>query len=263
MHNVAPLIVGSLGGLALFYRFGFVYAVIGSLVCAAVIPFYLYIGIEEKYLLSALIFIGVLALVRRRRHLWVDEPAGSGSAAVESTAWLGIYLVLNVRLTTTLFPYGWPFYSPVLTAGPSFNVWFYRFCWAMIWILPAAGLWLGLRKKDRQLIDVSIVMALLTLTTNKRYLGWPVHSWDPMVLGVVLMASAILIRRWLQRGPKGERFGYTSTRLLAGDERKLAAISIASSMMQPHTSSSGKSESHHGFREGGGQSGGGGATGNF
>lgn len=137
------------------------------------------------------------------------------------------------------------------------------FTWAMIWLLPAAGLWLGLQRKDRLIIDVSIAMTLLTLTTNKRYLGWTAHAWDPMVLGVVLMTSAIVIRRWLQRGPNGERDGFTALRLLRSDERKLAAVSIASSMMQPHTSNAKQTDAPHAFREGGGSSGGGGASGTF
>jgi uncharacterized membrane protein YgcG len=133
----------------------------------------------------------------------------------------------------------------------------------MIWLLPASGLWLGLAKKDRLLIDVSIAMTLLTLSTNKRYLGWEVHSWDPMLLGVLLMTAAIVIRRWLQSGPSGERDGYTALRLLRSDERKLAAVSIASSVMQPHTSNANHTDSPHDFRGGGGSSGGGGASGTF
>jgi uncharacterized membrane protein YgcG len=133
----------------------------------------------------------------------------------------------------------------------------------MIWLLPAAGMWLGLAKKDRLLIDVSVAMMLLTLSTNKRYLGWEAHAWDPMLLGVLLMTAAIVIRRWLQNGPNGERDGFTALRLLRSDERKLAAVSIASSVMQPHTSTTKQANPPHDFREGGGSSGGGGASGNF
>jgi uncharacterized membrane protein YgcG len=84
-----------------------------------------------------------------------------------------------------------------------------------------------------------------------------------MILGIVLMTAAIVIRRWLQSGPNGERDGFTALRLLRSDERKLAAVSIASSMMQPHASSAKQANTPHDFREGGGSSGGGGATGNF
>jgi uncharacterized membrane protein YgcG len=133
-----------------------------------------------------------------------------------------------------------------------------------MWILPAVGLWLGLRRKDRLVILANLAMALLTLSTNKRYLGWPIHSWDPMLFGILLMTTAILIRRWLQRGPNGARYGFTADRIFRRDERLMAAVSIASEMVHPHTVSRGPSESKAGhLHEGGGQSGGGGASGSF
>jgi uncharacterized membrane protein YgcG len=167
--------------------------------------------------------------------------------------------MLNTKLALPT----WLFYSPYPSSNPEIATGFYIFSWAMIWLLPAAGLWLGLAKKDRLLIDVSIAMTLLTLITNKRYLGWAVHAWDPMILGVVLMTAAIVIRRWLQSGPNGERDGFTALRLLRSDERKLAAVSIASSVMQPHSSNAKQADAPHNFREGGGSSGGGGASGTF
>jgi len=37
---------------------------------------------------------------------------------------------------------------------------FYWFTYAMIWILPAAGVWLSIRDRDRPLLDTSLVLAL-------------------------------------------------------------------------------------------------------
>jgi uncharacterized membrane protein YgcG len=261
--TIAGLAVGSLAGLAIYLRFGFIYAAVGSLAACAAIPFQLDIGNAGKRLASALVFATALALVRLQRQE-SEEPAGSGLAAIEAAAWLGTYLMLNIQLAATLFAVPtWLFYSPYRAPTPEIATWFFIFSWAMIWLLPAAGLWLGLAKKDRLLVDVSIAMTLLTLSTNKRYLGWEVHAWDPMLLGLVLMTAAIVIRRWLQSGLSGERDGFTALRLLRSDERKLAAISIASSVMQPHTSSTKHSDAPHDFREGGGSSGGGGASGTF
>lgn len=262
-EDIVGLALASIGGLALYYRFGFIYAGVGSLAVAAAIPFRFESGIDEKRLLSAMVFAIVLALVRRRRRQQ-PEPAGSGRAAIEAAAWLGTYLMLNLQLSATFFAIPtWLFYSPYPSGAAETATWFYIFSWAMIWLLPAGGLWLGIQQKDRLLIDVSIVMTLLTLTTNKRYLGWAVHPWDPMVLGVVLITAAIVIRRWLQRGMNGEHFGFTAMRLSRSDERKLAAISIASSVIQPHPSAASQTDTPHEFRGGGGQSGGGGASGTF
>ena len=62
---------------------------------------------------------------------------------------------------------------------------FYWFTYVVTWVLPLVGLRLGVREKDRALMDVSLVMALVTLLTNKPYLGWPRQTWDPIVLGVL------------------------------------------------------------------------------
>jgi uncharacterized membrane protein YgcG len=260
-EDIAGLAMAAIGGLAIYYRFGFVYAAVASLVVSAAIPFQFETGMEEKRLASAMIFAVILVFVRQRR-MQSDESAGSGLAATEAAAWLGTYLMLNIQLATTLLP-TWLFYSPYRSSNTEITTWFFIFSWAMIWLLPAAGMWLGLAKKDRLLIDVSVAMMLLTLSTNKRYLGWEAHAWDPMLLGVLLMTAAIVIRRWLQNGPNGERDGFTALRLLRSDERKLAAVSIASSVMQPHTSTTKQANPPHDFREGGGSSGGGGASGNF
>jgi len=261
--TIVGLAVGSIGGLAIYRRFGFIYAAVGSLAACAAIPFQLDIGIAGKRIAAALVFAAALALVRFQRQE-SEEPAGSGLPAIEATAWLGTYLMLNIQLGATLFAVpAWLFYSPYRSSNPEIATGFYIFSWAMTWLLPAAGLWLGLAKKDRLLIDVSVAMTLLTLSTNKRYLGWEVHAWDPMMLGVVLMTAAIAIRRWLQKGPNDERDGFTALRLLRSDERKLAAVSIASSVMQPHASTVKQTDAPHDFREGGGSSGGGGASGKF
>jgi uncharacterized membrane protein YgcG len=260
-EDITGLVVAAIGGLALYFRFGFVYAAVASMIVIAEIPFQFDTGIEEKRLAAAMAFAVTLVFVRQRR-MQSDESAGSGLAATEAAAWLGTYLMLNIQLATTLSG-NWFFYSPYRLSPSDLATWFVIFTWAMIWLLPASGLWLGLAKKDRLLIDVSVAMTLLTLSTNKRYLGWEVHSWDPMLLGVLLMTAAIVIRRWLQSGPSGERDGYTALRLLRSDERKLAAVSIASSVMQPHTSNANHTDSPHDFRGGGGSSGGGGASGTF
>jgi hypothetical protein len=81
-------------------------------------------------------------------------------------------------------------------------------------------------------------MALVTLLTNKMYLGWPRNTWDPILLGVFLMAIAIAIRRWLSQGPGGERGGFTSARLLTKDSAVLTLLSAASGAVQPNAPSS-------------------------
>jgi hypothetical protein len=131
----------------------------------------------------------------------------------------------------------------------------------MTWVLPIAGLYLALREKDRPLIDVSLVMALVTLLTNKQYLGSPQHEWDPILLGIFLMAIAIVLRRWLSQGPHGQRHGFTAARVLKEDGEVVTLLSTASLKFQPGVNSPQPDPAKTGFD--GGRSGGGGATGSY
>jgi len=258
------LLVASLGGLAVYYRVGFVYAAVGSLAAFAALPFQFRWPDDMERLLSAVLIGVVLLLIRAKRKSHTDEPAGSGRDVIEAAAWLAMYLVLNLKLEAVFF--GAPdlrYYSPYSPPVNTDYTWFFILSWALIWMLPIAALHQGILRKDRLLIDAGVLMGLLTLMSNKRYLGWTMYSWDPMVLGTFLMVTAILVRRWLQRGIQGERRGFTALRLLQGDERKLAAVGIASAVLQPQTAAGSTTDSSGEFRGGGGMSGGGGAGGTF
>jgi hypothetical protein len=262
--GIAGLLAGTLGGVALYLRFGFVYAAIGSIAGAAAIPFQLSVNSDEKRLLSALVLAAVLVLTRRMRLGQREVAAGSAGEAVEAAAWLGMYVALNVQILPSVFAIQSGLIYRTAQSSIDIRTWFYFLSWAMVWILPAAGLWLGLRRKDRLVIVANLAMALMTLTTNKRYLGWPIHSWDPMLFGILLMTTAILIRRWLQHGPNAARHGFTAARILRSDEGLMAAVSIASAVVHPHIGSREPAVSKVSrLQEGGGQSGGGGASGSF
>lgn len=134
----------------------------------------------------------------------------------------------------------------------------------MIWLLPAAGLWLSIRDRDRPLLDASLAMGLATLLTNKPYLGAARKPWDPILLGLLLIGAAIVVRRWLANGDTGSRHGFTARRLLRSDTETRAAVAIASAALHgtpahPHSDPS----SPDPFKGGGGRSGGAGAGGSF
>ena len=134
----------------------------------------------------------------------------------------------------------------------------------MIWILPAAGLWLSIRDRDRPLLDASLVMALATLSRNKPYLGAARKPWDPILLGLLLIGVAILLRRWLASGDTGSRHGFTARRLMRSDTDTRTAVAIASAAFHatpthPHSDPS----SPDPFKGDGGRSGGAGAGGSF
>jgi uncharacterized membrane protein YgcG len=130
----------------------------------------------------------------------------------------------------------------------------------LIWCLPPIVLARGVRQKDRLIVAVGAIVAILTFVCNKPYLGWQRHTWDPILLGILLTSVAVFIRRWLARGPGGIRHGFTAARLSKREKQLMnvgsAGFSLLSPTPTPQTSSPD-------FHFGGGQSGGGGASSDF
>jgi hypothetical protein len=111
------------------------------------------------------------------------------------------------------------------------------------------------------LLDVNLAMALATLATNKSYLGLTHRPWDPILLGLLLIATAIAVRRRLSNTPERHRRGFTAYRLLSSDKRALSLLGTASVSVQPDVSPAPHQPDD--FTPGGGRSGGAGASGSF
>ena len=234
-----------------FARYGLVYAGAASLACAALLPFQLHFAVWSERTLAAAVLL-VAFVVARGHHLrHGDDYPGDESALLQAAAWLGAYLVINLQITFQLL-----FGLAQLPVGRSF----YWMTYLLTWAMPAVGLWLGLREKDRPFIRVNLVLAIATIATNKGYLGWPRHSWDPMILGAMLFGTALVLRRWLASGPGAQRIGFTASPILETDRDVVTALGHASAVWQPHAATP-PERSEPGF--GGGRSGGGGATGSF
>ena len=84
-------------------------------------------------------------------------------------------------------------------------------------VIPAVGLLLAIRGKDRPLLTVSLVLAFATLATNKSYLGLRRESWDPILFGALLVVTATAARRWVAHGVVGQRAGFTAEKILERD----------------------------------------------
>jgi hypothetical protein len=111
------------------------------------------------------------------------------------------------------------------------------------------------------MIDAGSITVLATLLSNKLYLGWTRQTWDPILLGALLIGTALTLRRWLASGPGRERYGFTPERVLASGDRALTAAA-AISLALPQAPGA-ASKDHSSVQPGGGESGGGGASGSF
>ena len=245
------LLAGSAAAFAVYRRYGYVYAAVGALLCVSLAPFHLPLSNTVQRLLAAALLGGCFLGTRTKRRRYGDEFPGDEHATIQASAWLGLYAALNLHL----FPRSVA-RQPVAL--------FYWFTYAMIWILPAAGLGLSIRDRDRPLLAASLVMGLATLSTNKPYLGAAREPWDPILLGLLLIGTAIVMRRWLATGKDGTRGGFTPAPLLRSDNDTRAAVAIASAAVH-ETSAHLHSDppAPEPFKGGGGRSGGAGAGDSF
>jgi hypothetical protein len=251
---------GAIASLWIWRRFGLAYAFLAAMIFVIWVPDYWTSSHSAQHLIVAAFYTAgliVIAAVRfRHRFTYLND----GYSIAEALLWLGIYLAINLQLSSlNLLGRWWG------RAGTSaeFSKPFYWATWVLIWCLPPAVLARGIRGKDRFVMAVGAVVAILTLVTNKPYLGWQQHSWDPMLLGALLIGVALLIRRWLAAGSNGIRHGFTAQRLSGKDKSWMSVGTTAFGLVSPQPITPGPQTGSPDVRFGGGDSGGAGASSDF
>ncbi len=234
---------------ALYLHFGYVYAAVMAMVAAAALPF----QFGDSAIVQRATAVVVLAIIavaaRNGRATHGDQYPGAALTVIEAAAWLGIYLLVNLVLSSGFTPLDRTSTFHWITYGAT-------------WLLPAVAVWLALRGRERPLLWASLAMALATLLSSKEYLGSPRYEWDPILFGLLLLGIAIAARRWLASGEGGLRHGYTASRLLASDRARIGRLAMVSAIHTavPIASTDSGADSSIG---GGGRSGGAGAGGSF
>jgi hypothetical protein len=258
-ESVVPA-VGAIASLWIWHRFGLPYTLLGSMIFVAGLPSYWTSSHSAQHTIVAAIYaaglLTVVAVRSRYRFTYLNHQY----SIAEALLWLGIYLAINLQLSSlNLLGQWWG--GP--RAGAEFSRPFYWATWVLTWCLPPLVLARGLRLKDRFVIAVGALAAILTLITNKPYLGWQRHTWDPMLLGALLIGVALFIRRWLADGPGEIRHGFTAQRLSGKDKAWMNVGGVALGLVSPNITTPSPPASNPDFHFGGGDSGGGGATSDF
>jgi hypothetical protein len=241
-------------------RFGLWYAFLGAMVFAVALPGYWTSSHWLQHVIVAGFYatglICVVAVRPRHRFDYLDDAY----SLAEALLWLGIYLFINLKLSSFNLPGQ---FWVVGARGVSFARPFYWTTWVLIWCLPPVILARGIRQKDRFVIAVGGIVAILTFVTNKPYLGWQRHSWDPMLLGILLTGVVLFLRRWLADGPGGIRHGFTAERLSSKDKHWMNAGSAVMGLVSPQSITPSPTTNSPDLRLGGGSTGGGGAGSDF
>ena len=246
---LAALVIGCLVSFAIFLRFGYVYAAIASIAFAAAVPFVPGDSDLVHRLASITILAFIFAVVRSFRNQHGREFPGDSYAIIEAAAWTGIYLITNLQLSSWI-------------SHPEERTTFYWATYVATWVLPAIGLWIAVHDRHRVLLDVNAVLAITTLMTNKMYLGAERQPYDPIAFGVLLIAVAVGLRRWLASGEDGSRDGFIAERILESEKERLGVLGTLSVVHQGSVASHPQPEPPPAVG-GGGSSGGAGATGSF
>jgi len=251
---------GIVFSLWIWRRFGLSYAFLAAMIFVVFLPGYWTSSREAQHLIVAASYAtglaGVSTVRSRHRFDYLDEAY----SFVEAILWLGIYLTINLQLSSMTLPAQW---WGGTRAASEFARPFYWGTWVLTWCLPPIVLARGVRQKDRSIIAVGAIVAILTFVCNKPYLGWQRHTWDPILLGILLTSVAVFIRRWLARGPGGIRHGFTAARLSEKDKQLMNVGSAGLGLLSPQSPTPAPQTSSPDFHFGGGQSGGGGASSDF
>lgn len=252
--------VGVAASLWLWYRFGLAYMFLAAMLFAVWLAGdWTSSHLAQRIIVAAIFTTGlaVIAIIRSGEFL---THLDNGYSIAESLLWLGLYLVLNLKLSSVdALPNRLVGYN----SAPEFPKLFYWTTWVLTWCLPPLILLRGLRIKDRFVIAAGAIVAILTLATNKPYLGWPRHEWDPMLLGALLIGVALFLRRWLAQGPDGIRHGFTARRLSGKDKEWMSVGSTALGLMSPHAIAQTPQPHAPEVHYGGGDSAGGGASSDY
>jgi len=259
--QVVACSVGAGFSLWLWYRFGLWYAFAAAMIFTVFLPAYWTPSQMVQRccicVLYAAALAGIAAIRSRHRFDYLEQ----GYSLAEAFLWLGIYLMLNLKLSDPGVPFLW-FSSTHSTA--EFAAPFYWTTWVLVWCLPPLILTRGVRLKDRFVIAAGMITTILTLVTNKPYLGWQRHTWDPMLLGIMLVGVAVLLRRWLAQGQDGVRHGFTAANMSAKHKHAMGVASSVFGLLTPREITPAPQSQTPKFESGfGGGSDGGGSSGDF
>jgi len=239
----------------LYLRFGYLYAALFGYLALCSLPFHMnlsamYQRIDLLLILGASLLLSVMSAKHTGEAFRKEK-----TAIIQAVLFAGFYCTVNLRLPDM----GKSFFEPLpLQPYAGFPPALYWLSYALTFFIPAVGLFYGLKVRRRAFIIVGALTAVVTLSTNKDYLGMRHYAWDPAILGAALVLGALVLIRWLAGGEGNSRQGITAENLLTPENHGIDLAALATAMVPSYTAT-GQAPPQSPSPFEGGQSGGGGA----
>jgi hypothetical protein len=212
-----------------FLRFGFLYSALIGITALSTIPFQLSLSPTEEraFLLLILCLILLINILLDKKD--IEDFRKERNILIQACLLAAIYLAVNLRLPELVSLY-FDDRSIILQPYAGFSPYIYWLSYILTFLIPAIGIYWGIKRRKRLIINASLVLACLTLATNKSYLGLTRYAWDPAILGIMLIFISSLITRWLSRGPNRIRYGFTAENILTPENHGINLADIGAAL---------------------------------
>ena len=213
----------------IYQRFGYLYAVLISLIAVYIIPFHLSLTQSGERVMLLIILCLILFM-----NIIYDKPEIEDFKRVRQTT-IQAYILIALYLTVNWRVLGLPAYiesaAGSLQPDPKlFPPYIYWPSYVLTFVIPALGIYWGIKSRKRLILNASLVLACLTLATNKSYLGLTRYAWDSAIMGIMLISISIIISRWLKRGPDENRYGFTQSDILKPEDHGISLSDVAAAL---------------------------------
>lgn len=249
---------------AVYYRFGFLYA---SLIGISALCYFIYAALPPlspdmlrfvmvMALLSCLVFC-CLTDKRNKKDFRRER-----NEIIQAVIWVAIYFTINLQ-TGNLFEYAMSGKSAAahgINYGRTLPA-FYWASYALTYLIPAVMLYLGFKKRKSFILDAALILFVVTLMTNKSYLGMERYVWDPALLGIAMIVVSYFTSRLLSKGRDGMRSGFTNRNILKPETHGIDLASLGAAIIPATIDVAPAKSEDEPFA--GGSSGGGGADATF
>jgi hypothetical protein len=258
---IAVSLIFAVTSFWIYLRFGFLYSALISIIALCAIPFQLSLPPTEERAFLLLILCLILLINMLFDKSDIEDFRKERNSLIQACLLAAIYLAVNLRLPELVSLY-FDDRSMILQPYAGFLPYIYWLSYILTFLIPTTGIYWGIKKRKRLILNVSLVIACLTLAINKSYLQIERYAWDPAILGIMLIFISTLITRWLSRGPNKTRYGFTAENILKPESHGISLADIGAALTPGFVDSQQPPSQSEKYFDGG-KSGGGGASRDF